>query len=548
MRLDNLSALQKTKLKILRKISPVAGARVFLLDQLEFLLKQPQVNQLAVPPLQSARASDDFCPSVPTLGEFRTNLEQQPIEDVTQWLGAQLLLPQIEFFSLRLSASGTAGKSFVKAPEPASQAPLFPTGEKCIHGMERSYCSICVKRQKEASEPSSRVSVFDLILPILQPPFGENFDSPIAFPSDLYPFQRAGVKFLAEHQSALLADEMGLGKSIQAIAATRFLIRMGKVSHGLILSPKSVLTDWEKKLWDWGPEIKVVKVRGTREQRTLQWATPAHIYLTTYETLRQDLSGSLDQFEGGQDIAKRDFDFVIFDEIQKLKNPSAGVAKAARLIDSGIRWGLSGTPLENRLEELISVFRHIKPGALKGSDAAHPWMVRDAIKPNFLRRRKTDALPDLPDKLHNEIWLELTSGQRETYDRAEREGKVALNAQGDQVTVQHVLALITKLKQICNMDPVSGESCKLEYLTEQLEDISEQDDKALVFSQYPRKTLDALLPRLRGFSPLVYDGSIPDAKRDDVIQRFQNGEENRVLLMSVRAGGLGLTLTRANYV
>jgi len=128
--------------------------------------------------------------------------------------------------------------------------------------------------------------MFDIIFPILQPPLGENFDSPIAFPSDLYPFQRNGVKFLAENERALLADEMGLGKSIQTIVALRVLFRKGEITNGLILCPKSLLTDWEKKLWDWAPEIRVIKVRGSREQRQISWNTSAHLYLTTYETLR----------------------------------------------------------------------------------------------------------------------------------------------------------------------------------------------------------------------------------------------------------------------
>ncbi len=209
---------------------------------------------------------------------------------------------------------------------------------------------------------------------------------------------------------------------------------------------------------------------------------------------------------------------------------------------------MSGTPLENRVEELISIFAYLKPGLLHYDDAAHPQRVKAAIKPYFLRRRKIDVLDDLPAKNCDEVWLDLTPAQREAYDRAEKEGVIALNEQGDSVTVQHVLALITKLKQICNVEPISKESCKLEYLMEQLPEIIEQGGKSLIFSQYPDKTLKFLEPELRQFSPLVYHGMLSDTQRDKIIDDFQNKDNCKALLMSVKAGGLGLTLTRANFV
>ena len=253
-------------------------------------------------------------------------------------------------------------------------------------------------------------------------------------------------------------------------------------------------------------------------------------------------------FFQSEDIAKKQFDLIILDEIQKIKNPGAAITKTTRQIDARFRWGLSGTPLENRLEELISIFAYLKPGLLHYEDALRPLKVKETILPYFLRRRKTDALPELPEKVYEEIWLELSPAQKEAYDRAEQEGIVALNEQGDSVTVQHILALITKLKQICNIEQVSKESCKLEYLLEELEKLSEQGDKALVFSQYPEKTLKLLEPELLQFNPFVYHGMLSDSQRDKMVDEFQNQEDCKVLLMSVKAGGLGLTLTRANYV
>lgn len=643
MLLSNLKFFERTKLNTVSRIFPIKNPEILLLDKIEIDLRATQVTQIDIPSISEPIVTTDFCPSnaelielhaIPSYGQviicqnpqclqkLRLNIDEQDIgkqlrlkcptchhsfffsvseneliEDFTTWLKEQMYYPEIESFSVILDRPRTPGKAYKQSAEKDEQTTLFEEAEgdkDCIHGLKKNWCSICIQKEKQEQERASRVDPFDLIFPLLQPPLGENFDSPIAFPMgmELYPFQREGVKFLAENERALLGDEMGLGKSIQAIVAIRVLLRRGEVTNGIILCPKSVLTDWEKKLWDWAPELKVIKVRGTKEQRQISWNTPAHIYLTTYETLRQDLDSSLKNtdiiinsdgshtikclsdicsqklqmgkeifgvevqcptchysfsYTPAEDIAKKEFDFIILDEIQKIKNPSADITKATRQINARWRWGLSGTPLENRLEELISIFAYLKPRLLHYDDVTQPLKIKEAIKPYFLRR-KSDALPDFPKVTYDEVWLELTDAQREAYDRAEKEGIIALNEQGDSITVQHVLALITKLKQICNIELVSKESCKLESLSGKLEEITEQNDKALVFSQYPEKTLRFFEPVLQQFNPLVYHGMLSDSQRDNIISEFQNNEESKVLLMSIKAGGLGITLTRANHV
>ena len=574
MLLSNLSLFGKAKLKLVSNVFPVNRAPILLLDKLEIGLREARVNQVSIQALSLPALTPDYCPALPETVAVTPVLDNRAVEDLTAWLRERLSYPEIEVFPMLLATPRKAGKSYSLVEPPRKQSELFEEDKQCVHALRRSWCSICIQKETQTREHNTtNVDLFDLIFPILQPPLGESFDSPIAFPpgKELYPFQRLGVKFLADHTHALLADEMGLGKSIQAIIAIRFLLRMGTVTSGLLLCPKTVLTDWQQKLWEWAPELKVLKVRGPKAQRLIYWNSPAHIHLTTYETWRQDIQDmvaasdnlqvagdrplqSLDDEEEIQDvdmlqdIGKAKFDFVILDEVQKIKNATADVSKAARLIDARIRWGLSGTPLENRLEDLISIFACLKPGLLKEDDVATPSRVKVAIRPYLLRRRKRDALPELPEKVCDEIWLELSPAQTDAYNRAEEEGIVELNSHGDRVTIQHVLALITKLKQICNLEPVSGESCKLEYLLEELEGISEQGDKALVFSQYPEKTLSFLQPELERFRPLVYHGSMSESQRDAVVTKFQREEENRVFLISVKAGGLGLTLTRANYV
>lgn len=599
MLLNNPKFFERVKLKLISKVFPLKRTEILLLDKIEIDLREAKINQINIPFISLPQITSDFCLGRPEIIELKALLEDRGVEDLTLWLREQLSYPEIECFSVLLDTPRKAGKSYHQSETEGKQATLFRFEEDkdCIHGLKKSRCSFCIYRERQdRGRDSSTVDLFDLIFPILQPPLGENFDSPIAFFGGkvLYPFQCLGVKFLVERERALLADEMGLGKSIQAITAIRVLFRR-EITNGLILCPKSVLTDWERKLWDWAPELRVVKVHGSKEQRQIYWNSFAHIYLTTYETLRQDLDSSLKNtdtiinysdgshtincpndicsqklnirnnlfgiqlicptckhkfiYSPTEDIAKKEFDIIVLDEIQKIKNPDTAITKAVRQINASYRWGLSGTPLENRLEELISIFAYLKPGLLHYNHKTRPLEeIKETIKPYFLRRRKTDALPELREKVYEETWLELSSAQREAYAKAEQEGVVALNEQGDSITVQHILALITKLKQICNIDPVSKESCKIEYLLEKLEELSEQDGKVLVFSQYPEKTLKSIEPKLKKFSPLVYHGSLSDSQRDEIVRRFEDDKQCKVLLISVRAGGLGLTLTKANFV
>lgn len=463
------------------------------------------------------------------------------LEDRITWFGPELQVSETENIELLGTSPTRAGKYYRKQLQVEKQLDLIGGSERCRHGLTKKWCEDCRKEEKKAQRATLQIDIFDLILPTLQPPLGEQFDNPIAFPPGkrLYQFQCDGIKFLIEHPRALLGDEMGLGKSIQTITAVRLLIRLGKIKNGLLLCPKAVVTDWETKFREWAPELRVQNVNGSQIEREALWDTPAHIYLTTYEKFREDLRANQ---------AKLTVDLCILDEIQRIKNPSAKLSQSVRYVEANWRWGLSGTPLENKIEDVISIFSFIKPGLFPRDQVPGEQSVRERIKPYFLRRRKTEALPELQPKVRDEVWLDLLDSQRKAYERAERDGIVELSDQGDSVTVQHVFALITKLKQICNIDPVTHESCKLDYLLEQLPEIVAQGDKALVFSQFPEKTLKAIAPKLSGFAPLSYDGSLSDRQRSAMVQSFQESETNKIMLMSVKSGGVGITLTRASYV
>jgi len=359
--------------------------------------------------------------------------------------------------------------------------------------------------------------------------------------AELYGYQEQGVQFLLEHPVALLGDEMGLGKSIQAIAAMRLLINRGEVQHALILCPKTLVADWMAKLRRWAPDLPVALLDGKKKSRIWAWQRgDLPVSLTAYETFREDLKQGL--------ADPNRFDMVILDEVQRIKNPDSVTHQAVARIPAAWRWGLSGTPLENRVKELVGVFAYLKPGLLPPDRPYPPGLLPKIIAPYVLRRCKADVLHHLPPKEHKVEWLELGHFQRLAYERAEQAARAALRQAGAAEASTLALSLINQLKQICNLDPASGASCKMDYLEQELERIAQSDEKALVYSQYPTVTLKALLPRLERFGAWLFDGSLSDFSRQIIVHCFQQKELPRVLAMSLKAGGVGLTLTRANHV
>lgn len=393
--------------------------------------------------------------------------------------------------------------------------------------------------------------LFDLILPALHPPLSTNFQNDLYFPNDLFSFQVDGIKFLIENDIVLLGDEMGLGKSIQSITAIRVLIRKALISKVCILCPLSVLTDWEEKFEKWAPELKVIKIEGNQEIRKLLWNSYSHIYICNYERLRSDIKiYSENSYFADFDFPFKCFDLIVFDEIQKLKNPLSEITKAARLIKSKKKWALSGTPLENGLNDLISVCETIKPNIFDNINKEILNEVKMAYKSIFLRRRHSDVSIEMPEKITEVIWKDLLPEQRKNYDLIEKEGKSYLTSDATKYNIANALSLITKLKLICNYDIDSEESAKLNCLIEKLDDVTENNKKAIVFSQYPNETLRLIAPKLSHFYPKIFDGKLTNTQRHQIINQFQKSDDSicKVLLVSLKAGGTGITLTEANYV
>ena len=370
---------------------------------------------------------------------------------------------------------------------------------------------------------------------------GAGDDFGLTWSRPLFPYQIDGVRALLAHPSLLLADEMGLGKTIQAIAALRGLFAFCEARAALVVAPVGLVLQWRRELRQWAPELRLSTVLGPPGARTGLWRAPdAQVFLCGYETIRSDRQ---DPAVGG-----RDWDVVILDEAQRIKNPHAEISSAIKQLRRRRSWALTGTPLENRLDDLLSVLNFVAPGRF--DPGTYALGLRRLLGDVQLRRRRADVLQDLPPKLSVPVSIDLAPAQRAAYERAEREGIVRLAALGTELRISHVLELILRLKQICNFCPETGASAKLADLRERLAEISAIGQRALVFSQFRAHPfgIERLARDLAGYHPLVLSGGLSLEARADVVREFQRDESRRLMLLSLRAGGVGLNLTAASYV
>ncbi|MFF1445330.1 DEAD/DEAH box helicase [Streptomyces sp. NPDC058295] len=402
---------------------------------------------------------------------------------------------------------------------------------------------------------------------LTQPESQEPVAQPAALDATLRDYQRRGLDWLARTTAlglgCCLADDMGLGKTVTLIAL--HLHRQTDASAAgptLVVCPTSLMGNWQREIEKFAPGTPVRRFHGP--QRDLASLADGEFVLTTYGTLRQD-AGRLGEVPWG---------LVVADEAQHVKNPYSATARALRTIDTRARVALTGTPVENNLSELWAIMDWTTPGLLgrlgafrtryaraveSGGDPAAAERLGRLVGPFLLRRRKSDPgiAPELPPKTETDRPVALTREQTGLYEAVVRETLAAIAEADDMARRGLIVKLLTGLKQICNHPAqylkeerprTAGRSGKLELLDELLDTLLAEGASVLVFTQYVR--LARLLEQhlaARGVPTQFLHGGTPVAERENMVRRFQDGEVP-VFLLSLRAAGTGLNLTRAEHV
>ncbi|SOC44779.1 DEAD/DEAH box helicase [Salinicoccus kekensis] len=404
------------------------------------------------------------------------------------------------------------------------------------------------------------------------PEFGKNFRNfieavkrpeeqqlsvPSGLQADLRDYQETGFKWMKSLSryglGGILADDMGLGKTVQCITYILSEIDedVGEDVPFLIVAPASLVYNWRNEFQKFAPGLNVAVAAGTKPERreVLEGPVP-DVYITSYHTLRQDL----EWYEG------RMFHTLILDEAQAIKNYQTKISKAVRQIQAPKRFALSGTPVENSMDELWAVFQSVMPGFLfdqKTFRAQEPETIARLVKPFILRRLKEDVLTELPDRIESIHYSEMNKEQKKLYlaylNRIQAEAAESLATEGLQKGRLKILAGLTRLRQLCChpslfVDDYAGDSGKLEALREIIENARENGQRMLIFSQFPsmlriiREKLEAA-----GRSSYYLDGQTPGAERVRLVEAFNEGAED-IFLISLKAGGTGLNLTGADTV
>ncbi len=396
----------------------------------------------------------------------------------------------------------------------------------------------------------------------------EPIDAPIHLKPILRPYQESGFQWLNYlHEvkwGGILADDMGLGKTIQALSFMHHIKETNGALRALVVCPTTLMYNWENEIRKFTPKLTYyIHHGGTRAKQHLAHAE-YDVIITTYGTLRSDIKL----------FVEPEYDYIVLDESQAIKNPSSKVTKAASLLKAKSRLCLSGTPLQNNTFDIFAQMNFLNPGMLgtmeffkqefsvpidKFGEQEQKDHLRKLLFPFILRRTKEQVAKDLPEKTEMILFCEMGDEQRKIYDafRNDFRDKIlgVVDSQGIQRSQLTILQGLMKLRQICDSPAIMKEeekfpnvSIKLDELVREItENIS--NHKALVFSQFLgmlaliRQKLDEL-----GVKYEYFDGSTTAPDRQKAIESFQNDDTCRVFLISLKAGGVGLNLTAADYV
>jgi len=394
----------------------------------------------------------------------------------------------------------------------------------------------------------------------------QNLPVPNSLKAELRPYQKRGFNWvcslLFSGFGCILADDMGLGKTVQSIATLLRLKEDGYLDKGcLVVAPASLLNNWEKELERFAPSLLVSRFHGPNRVINRKF----NVFLTTYQTAVRDV-------EKLKDVA---FSVLLVDEAHLMKNAETRISSAVKLLQSKYRLALSGTPVENRLEDLRSLFDFIIPGYLGNARSFQKQYripievmrsreqaeaLRKITAPFLLRRLKTDKaiIKDLPEKIVANEYAVLEKNQAALYESVVSESIKKSAKMESRERSSLILSLLTSLKQICDhprvfdkeSPAVSELSGKAQLLLTLLEEILASREKVLIFSQYVEtlNCLDLIIRNEMKEAALIYHGGLKENVRSALVNRFQNDPASKIFLVSLKAGGLGLNLTAASRV
>ena len=414
---------------------------------------------------------------------------------------------------------------------------------------------------------SKRDSHFKQIVKSFKTIKDADFEEPESLSATMRQYQKNGYRWLRTLESwnfgGILADDMGLGKTLQMIAVLLAAKLEGKTGTSLIVTPASLVFNWGEEFKKFAPELKVTLAAGTQaeRQKRLEESVHSDVLITSYDLLKRDAA----LYEG------REFLYQVLDEAQYIKNHTTAAAKAVKVIKSRFRFALTGTPIENRLSELWSIFDYLMPGFLYGYDTFRREFEIPVVKNNdqeamerlqrmvgpfILLRLKQDVLRDLPEKTEEVRYVQMTGKQRKLYDGQAIHLRSLLDHQSEEEFNNsrfQVLTELTRLRQIC-CDPAlcfedyGDETAKTDACMELVQSAVDGGHRLLVFSQFT-SMLDILSSRLDGehVEHFMITGSTPKEKRLQLVNAF-NGGAVPVFLISLKAGGVGLNLTGADMV
>jgi SNF2 family DNA or RNA helicase len=396
----------------------------------------------------------------------------------------------------------------------------------------------------------------------------EDISKPKGLKADLREYQTKGLNwlwFLYEYGlNGILADDMGLGKTVQALALMQKAREVDKQQPSLVICPTSVVFNWEAEIEKFTPKLKYLNLTGSTRKDSFDQIEKNDIIITSYAILRRDI----------EELRKYNFRFVILDESQNIKNAESMTAQSAKLLNTQHRIALSGTPIENSINELWSVFDFLMPGFLyddkefksryavpiqERQDRLVESKLKKQIYPFILRRMKRDIAKDLPEKVENIAYCTMLPDQKDFYlevlDSTKKELMAKVQKEGIEKSQMSIFAALLRLRQICchpKLFDKTGErnietSGKFEHLKEMLEEIISEGHRILLFSQFVQM-LDIVKEWLieKGIKYEYLTGSTKD--RAERVNSFNNDESIPIFLISLKAGGTGLNLTGADYV